>query len=48
MPIEMIDDNREIDQGSLMERVYLKCKDQLNANDQVDTWVASKDAHGQS
>lgn len=48
VPIEMIDDNQEIDQGSLMERVYLKCKEQLNPNDQVDTWVASKDVHGLS
>lgn len=34
VPIQMIDDNQEIDQGSLMERVYLKCKGQLNGLEQ--------------
>lgn len=41
----MIDDNQEIDQGSLMERVYLKCKGQVTGLEQhqkVDTWVAVK------
>jgi len=47
----MIDDNHEIDQSSLMERVYLKCKERLNGleqHEQVDTWVASKEIHGMS
>lgn len=48
MPIEMIEDNHSIDQGSLMERVYMKCKGQLIVGEQVDTWVASKDVHGMS
>lgn len=30
----MIDDNHEFDQGSLMERVYLKCKGQLTGHEQ--------------
>lgn len=51
VPIEAIDDNEQIDQGSLMQRVYFKYKPYINSHeqqDQGDDWIANRNFHGMS